>query len=189
MKILKLVGYDITTPTARVYKSKDNKSYFNLSHGKRGSGLWNWVATIDTSIGQPKNDDDVLLLDRNDYVIIPCTKQNKPVKDLKGNISYNVTCEHDDVDNDIMLLWTPTTKHFKDVKIEITGGVDEIGMAYYGKHYKTESYSIPSPILILFASATLSWTGTDYNNNKYKQTITYNPYDKEPWDIGNITKL
>jgi len=187
MKILRLTD-SLVSPacTNKHVDTTTNKCYSNLTHGTKGPATWMWFAGISPK-HFPNNSGDELLLDGDNYSLVPVYKKSMLLRDKKDNICYNVTIDNDPTHkNDIILLWSIPGRTYADITFEVSGSVELLGEGVYGKSRGPNSITIPAPVLEIFGDCKLVWIGKDSNGHTVSQVVDY-AYTESKWDIGSIT--
>jgi len=186
MKILKLDHIGIKNAKAVVFKNKkNNELYFNIKHGS--SKFWVWSASLDKKYYKPKNDNDVLELSENDYILIPIKGKKEVLKDKKNNTLYFISKDYMEIHkNDILLLWEIPNKNYTSVKYKVEGNASVIGTGMAGKERDNVKYTSPAPVVEILGNCKLTWEAVDVNGDKYKQEIEYK---NNNFNISDIKKV
>jgi hypothetical protein len=187
MKIKKLDILGISTAEAKVYKSIDNKLYFNIKHGNLGKDTWCYSLSFNRKLFIPKDEKDVIKLNNNNYDLKVILDKNKNIKkDKKNNILYSITVNDiKDHIRDIILLWEIPNKEYINVEYEIKGNGKTLIEASRGKERPNGTYITPAPVIEITGDVELYWSGYDKNDNKISQSVYYN-FTKDHWKIDDI---
>lgn len=190
MIIKRLTGKEILPAKAITVTGKDGSShYFNLKHGSYGKSMSLWWCGFATRYFKPEGISDTLILDSNDYIIVPIKDGDKVKRNRDNNACYYIS--KDDMEyhkTDILLLWEIPNRNYIDVTYELTGSVSEIGCASTGKQRDDILCKSPAPILEITGDCKLSWVATDHNGDKFHQVIRYDS-SINSWDIKPIEKI
>lgn len=182
MEIKRLHNGIVTPASLDAFLNNNNgATHMNLTHGAKGVGGWKWFAGVDKSTVT----DESALLTKNDYVLIPVYKAGKHIKDKAGNLCYNISRNSDPVHtSDLLVLWTPASKSYTDVKCTVLGGCEIIGSGKYpiGRGGRR---SLPAPVVEIYADATLRWVGTNPEGVVSQQLISYD-YGRREWTTGDV---
>lgn len=188
MKIIKLTSSIVSKVIASTVKNKNKtKEYYNIKHGGRGEGLHTYKMGMDERIF--KVDKSELILNDDNYILIPIYRQKKQLKDKADNFMYYISTDQmEDHKNDHIVFWEIPNKFYTDVKYEITGDVNTIACGTIGRSRGNVNYTSPAPILEVYGECTLSWTAIDNNGRKLEQVFTF---EDGKWNIGtvNITEI
>ena len=184
MRIFKLTKTGLTGAVAEAHYIKKNKQLvYVVKHGSSGNNLGYWMGRISTKVTVPNNINDVIKLDRNDYILTPVRLNDKVIKDRLGNTIYNISIDRSSIySKDILLLWDIPNEDYVNVKYEITGKCSLIGEGTHGKDRGDIIYKSPAPILEIYGDCVLKWTAKDKDNNEYGQEISY-INEGEKWEI------
>jgi len=185
MKIIKLNATSIDKVKAHINKKRGTgEKYFSIKHGS--SGFWIYYIMLSRNFFTLDNEDDVLELKGDDYVLKPLKRRNSVIKDSKGNTVYCL--EKDYMENhkrDNLVFWEIPNKYYTDVKHTISGMAKEIALGTVGKERNGIEFSSPAPIVEVLGDCTLSWVGKNEDGKIVQQSIKYD-YMSNTWDIGII---
>ena len=192
MIIRRLTSKEIQLAKAATVVSKDKKTlYYNLRHGTYGRGLYKWWCSFSTKFFVPENVTDTLVLEDDDYIIVPI-KDNKNgglKRASNGDVCYTIT--KDDMEyhkSDILLLWEIPNKNYINVDYEIEGSGEQIGRGVTGKQRGDVMCRSTAPVLEITGDVTLTWEAKDINGKRFKQVIVYDS-SVNSWDIQPIKEL
>lgn len=190
MKILNLSATE-TTPVVAIVpnRKKQDKLYYEIQHGSRGSTLWMWTANFAYQQFSPKDISDELKLTGDNYYLKTLYKEGVATTDKQGNVNYLITTDNmHNHKKDILLLWEiPNVNNDTDLKYEISGQVNELGLGYTGRERGTNIGKTPAPVLEITGDCVLKWCST-VDGVTSSQTIKYN-YSKDNWDIQPINRV
>ena len=190
MKILKLNTTEITPVVAIVpNRKKQDKLYYEIQHGSRGSTLWMWTANLAYQQFNPSDISDELILKNDNYFLKTLYKEGSATEDKQGNVNYLITTDNmHNHKKDILLLWEiPNINNTGDLKHTLDGQVVELGIGYTGRERGSNIGKTPAPVLEITGDCVLSWTST-VEGTTSTQTIKYN-YAKDNWDIQPIKRI
>jgi len=187
MRIERLSDGMITSAIADRYVDPVSKKvYFNLAHGAKGPSTWKWYAGL--SAKHFSSEDNCVILDGDNYNILPIYSKGDILRDKVGNICYNVVIDNDLAHHkDIILLWGIPTRGYRNLSYTIHGGVELIGEGKAGKSRGPNSVVGPAPVLEIIGDCELVWYGTDTSGAAVKQVAKYQYYDSK-WSIGGVEK-
>lgn len=187
MRIRKLTTNLLLTVRAKTIINRSNNSkHFNIRHGSASEGLHDYIIYVDSRYFKPETDETERLFDRDDYILKPVYKNDIHIQDRKDNYSY--TLSMDDVEDhkkDYIILWEIPNKFYTEVKYEIKGNALILGMGHSGRVRENKLYSSPAPVLEVYGSTTLEWSGIR-DDTLYKQIITFKD---DQWIIGQVIKV
>lgn len=189
MKILLLRDNIVSPATAIVRKNKTaNKLYFYIPHGTRLPGLFAYNMGVNYKDFAPKNENEELKLDGNNYIILPVRKDDKIVTDSNNNTIYYVAKDYNTShSDDIILFWEIPNKKYTDVEFKVSGEVEVIAKGFSGKQRGTELYKSPAPVLEIYGDCQFEWSGKS-DTGIVGQSIKYKYSDSNSWNIVNIKK-
>lgn len=176
MKILTLTHLGISPAVATIYTPKNNgASHYNLRLGTRGESLWEWSCCVSSrTFPVVKDSPAAMVLTGNNYTITPIQVRNEVLKDDKGNIRYTIDTDSDTTHvKDMLLLWLPGSRGYRDIKYETSGDCVVIGTGSRGKVRSTIVNKLPVAVVEVYGTSELTWTGTDDKGREYSQTHKY----------------
>ena len=186
MRVLTLANFKIQPAVAELYKSNDDKYYFNLRHGIVGYSFWRWSVGLDINYFRPTKELTEYVLDGNDYFLDPIKKNGVTSTDSIGNSLYTITKDKMTIHkNDILLLWEIPNKYFTNVSYETSGMCTVIGEGSVGRLRGDTVFKSPCPVIEILGDCILSWTGKDIEGKIYSQIIKYD-YAEKKWDVSPI---
>ena len=187
MKIVSLTENGVGKVVAKAYVNNNSK-HFNIIHGSKG--FWEYRIGIFDNYAKPENEDDILELNKENYIIKPVMSRANDdfYKDARGNIVYNLTEGNDDINHDCLVLWTIPNKRYTDVTYLVKGQCDVIAVAEHGIERPNNVYRSPSPVVEIFGSSELIWTAKKANGDKVRQSVKYN-YKSGEFIIGAVEEI
>lgn len=193
MKIIRLTHLIALPATAIAIKNtrKDPAVlYYNIKHGSKGRNFVMHTTSINAKLAVPNDEDDILELKGDNYVMRPSYKANKVCKDVVGNVIYNINV--DTLENhrrDIICYWEIPNKNYIKVNYTISGEIVELGKGESGKDRGDITFKSPSPVLEITGDGKLSWCATDDKGDVYTQDIHVDIDAEFCFDIQPVKKL
>ena len=187
MKIISLTENGTFTAKAKAYINNDKK-HFNIIHGAKG--FWEYRLGIVDSYAKPENENDELILDKDNYIIKPVMSKalNDYYKDARGNNVYNVAEGNAEINNDCLVLWTIPNKRYINVNFKVEGLCEVIAIGENGIERPDAKYISPAPVVEIYGSCTLTWTAEKLDGTKIRQVIKYN-YREGSFNTGVVEEL
>lgn len=189
MKVLRLNNVSVKPAIAKVFVSKNNDLYYNIKHGTRGDGLWEYSCGLRKVTFTPETPDDEYILKGNNYVLNPVKIETNYLTDGKNNNVYNIATDESDVHkSDVILFWDIPNKNYINVTYTMDGLCVKIAEGITGRTRGSTLFSSPAPVIEILGDCTLKWTGNQEDGSELSQTIKYH-YTEETWDISPILIL
>lgn len=187
MIIKKLTSLKVSTVEAVAIQDKRTENlYFNIKHGSIGKELFMWWCGLAKKHFSPATADEKLALTGDEYILRPVRVGGELQYNKLNNLNYVLTLDAMEYHKtDVILFWEIPNKNYTDVSYTIDGDHNVIGTGTIGRERSGKLYTSPAPIIELYSSATLTWTGKTSNGEKVSQVITYD-MSKGIWDINPI---
>ena len=186
MRIRKLTTNLLLNVKAKIITNKNNGAkHFNIRHGSASEGLHDYVIYTDNRYFKPEENENEGAFNDDDYILKPVYKNDIHIQDRKDNYSYTIS--KDDVEDhkkDYIVLWEIPNKFYTDVKYEVSGNAIVLGTGYSGRVREGTLFSSPAPVLEVYGTTTLEWSGIR-DNVLYKQKVTFKD---DQWSIGQVIK-
>lgn len=199
MRIIGLNNNGETSVSATIYSdTRNNKKYYNLLHGgiRNNGKTYPWKCGVDAKLF-PVTDTspESLLLDNDNYTLIPAIKNKKQIMDINNNYVYmlsqdnNATHQHD-----ILVLWEIMNNYYTDISYTIDGSCDIIGNAVIGRfkgysggtgRSSAKLYMATAPVLLVYGDCTLKWVGVNEDGSSHQQEFIYKKVNNK-FIIGDI---
>jgi hypothetical protein len=180
MYFKKISLYDLSTPSATVFKNKKTDDlFFNLRLGITGEKTWEYILLFDKRKYIPKDANDKLELDGVNYNIKPIKDKlpdNKFIlkKDGKGNVQYVVSEDSSSFHKkDLILIWELPNRNFTNIKYEIKGPHNILAEAVTGKERSENIYTSPIILAELLGDCDLKWEGIQDTGDILEQSINF----------------
>jgi len=181
MRIVKLTPRGTSPVKAKTILSNDGeRHYFEIRHGYRGVGYWEWVANLSFKYFKPRDASDELILSDTNYSILPIIKKGntEPLKDKVGNTRY-VIINDDNIEQtikDALVLWEPPFD-YDEINYELSDNIREIGKGLGGR-YSDHNRKTPMPVFEITGDASIKWFGMGIDPitnemKRYMQAIYY----------------
>lgn len=195
MKFKMLSANELKPVTAVKYKANDssrgNEFYYTITAGSRGEQLWEIQVPLSNRNFKYKDNVDSILLDKDDYTLIPI--KDKSTRELKkdgnNNTRYFISIDNASFHKkDLALLWEIPNFNYVKVKYKIDGNVKILSIGYIGRERGTFIYRSPVLLLEILGDSTLTYTATNDKGEVFSQTFTYD-YNKEMLNVGLVETL
>lgn len=174
-------------PAAAIVKSnKDGQLYYNLRIGGTGTGNTRYHIGIDKNISKPETLNDLLVLDKNNYVIVPTIDRStkKQKRDFNDNPIFYITKNNmKDHVHDYLVLWEIPNKFYTSVDYTVNGNVYVLAKVKQCKLRNDKRYESPALVLEVVGQCSLSWKAVDECNNTIQQKIYF---DGNHWQLGDV---
>ncbi len=186
MRIRKLTTNLLLNVKAKTVNIKPTgATHFNIRHGSASEGLHDYIIYMDRRYFKPEDNITEKILNDDDYILKPVYKNNIHIQDRKDNYSYTLSRDEvEDHKKDYIILWEIPNKFYSDVKFDVSGNAIILGTGYSGRVRDGKVYSSPAPVLEVYGTATLEWSGIR-DDKLYKQIITFKD---DQWNIGQVIK-
>ena len=179
MRIAILEDHKLTDAIAGVYKSnKTGKRYFCVKIGDRNTKEHSMIYTmsINSKLALPEKDDDIYLLDKKTYGILPMRRNNTLVQNKRGEQLYSIIEEKDiRMESNYILFWkipaircTPGSINYK-----LNGDIELLGTGQCARDRGDTTFINPIPVLELYGNAELTWEAINIDGKKQGQTIKF----------------
>jgi hypothetical protein len=89
MKVLVFDGETIKPAVAKKHQKRD-KILFDIFHGLKSNGTWEYRLGLDRIISDRYNSNNYIILDRDDYALKSIIVDSKKLRDKKGNKLYQI---------------------------------------------------------------------------------------------------
>lgn len=188
MRILKLINNKIepAEAIAQFNKKKDNndgKYSYTIQHGSFGNGLWTiktYLHVRHFPVGKPGTK---IKLDGDNYTFSAIHKDNKPVKDQRGNNIYIISKDQNFYNLDtIILFWNLPIIPNAEISYAVLGSARVIAEGIHGVFHVDNVIKVPAPVLEITGSCTLECYANDIANNvRITQVITYDS-NSDRWE-------
>lgn len=188
MKIVTITSDGVVPAIAKVTKNKKNSNmYYNLRLGNYairpvGSPPNILPIGISKDIAVPTTFKDRLLLDRDDYVLLPIVKGGNHITNKAGSYLYYLDTSETAPLKEMLAIVSVPMYNFTDVTISQDGMVNEIARGYSIKMVGDITYSSPQILFELFGKGTIKWRGVNSQgiheqviNVSSSMEITINP--------------
>lgn len=188
MRIIELNSLGIHTPTATVYTSKEGKMYFNYKVGLRYKNCKEYTLGFSNKCFKPLDKNDKLILDKDNYNIIPILKDDKQLIDRNNNPVYSIyednTLSHK---NSTIVFWEVPTRNYEGSIHSLDGLVDQLAVATSGVLVNDKMKHIPILMLLVYGDCELKVQ--HYNDIAGKilaeQLFKFHSSTNK-WDIGEV---
>ena len=186
MRIRKLTTNLLLNVKAKTVNIKPTgATHFNIRHGSASEGLHDYIIYMDRRYFKPEDNVTEKVLNDDDYILKPVYKNNIHIQDRKDNYSYTLSRDEvEDHKKDYIILWEIPNKFYSDVKFDVSGNAIILGTGYSGRVRDGKVYSSPAPVLEVYGTTTLEWSGIR-DDKLYKQIITFKD---DQWNIGQVIK-
>lgn len=188
MRIIELNNLGVRTPVAKVFQSLDNKLYFNYKVGLRYKDCKEYTLSFSNKDYSPTSKDDILILDKDNYNVVPVYKNGELAKDRNNNQIYTVrednTVSHR---SNSLVIWELPNNDYVDVTYQLDGSVSKLADASSGVYRNDTMYVTQILILSVYGDCVLTASFKDSEGKSYTKSYTYN-YKADKWDIGEIKR-
>lgn len=194
MRLLRLIQNKIepveafASPNKKKQNEKNAKCTFCITHGSFGNGLWNIKTYLHTRSFPLGNPGDKIKLEGDDFTFSAIRKDNKFIKDQKGNFIYIISKDNSKYDiNTIILFWNLPILPNAEVTYSLHGSARLIAEGTFGKFHIDNLIKTPAPIIEITGDCKLEWYIKDYKHNTITtQSITYDS-QLDSWDMSGKT--
>lgn len=189
MRIIELNNLGVRTPVAKVYQNKEGKLYYNYKIGLKYKDCKEYTLSFSNKDYTPNTKDDVLILDKDNYNIVPVYKNGELAKDRNNNQVYTVrednTVSHR---SHSLVIWELPNNDFVDIKYELEGSVAKLADASSGVYRNDTMYITQILMLSVHGDCKLTASFKDSEGKSYVKTYTYKCLT-DKWDIGEIKEI
>ena len=193
MRIKRLTLTDILPAIAHCVvtnKDKDKEKLgYVIRHGSFGPDSFALTTYLGYRYFKVGNKGDTLTLEGNEYICVPIIRKDEngvgtPIKDKAGNNIYVINKEERiGFNSDIIVYWEFPYSTYKDIEYSLEGKVRELAVGKTTTWYLDNKVVVPAPMLEVYGSCKLHWSGIDINKGqKISQIISYTAGD-DIWSI------
>ena len=186
MRFLELNLTGFKTPEATTYIRCGDRVYFNYRFGLKRYGFSEYRLTFSYKDFKPNSITDVMTLDKDNYIILPITKNDK---DQYNKNNQKLYCVYEDKSKshtkDTILFWEIPNRNYTNIEYRLEGDVSLLAQASTGLVRNEKTFKTPILMLDVYGSCELHWEANNYLGDKVSQTITYS-YEDDRWDLESI---
>ena len=169
--------------TTVVNNKKKGIKHHNIRHGSRGKNFWEYSIGVSSSICKVDDSEERVVLDDDNYILLPIMRKDIQVKDGRGNPMYYIDSDtQGNHDEDYLVLWNIPIIHDREIKFTVSGNAMILGNGVVGRIRNDNLLQAPAPVVEVTGSAILKWSYID-GEDLIKQTTTFNG---KTWTIGEI---